>query len=700
MTGRRTVWLVIVLALAGSGAVIGLGGSLVLDPDSTAGLPASAQSTTVAKLQQQLPSGQLNPALVVYSRPGGTLSDADLADVSQQADALARIALGGRVSPPQLSPDRTAALVAVPLSGEVTGEQTVASVKAIRAAVGSGLPAGVIAQVTGGAGFSADISSAFDGANVTLLVTTASVVALLLILTYRSPLLWVVPLTVVGLADQTTTKLVSLLSRHSDVPFDPSTTGIVSVLVFGAGTDYALLLIARYREELQRTPDRHQAMRGAVRGAGPAVLASGTTVVLALLTLLAATFGGTRAIGVAGAIGIAVALAFGLVVLPAALVVCPRGLFWPLVPRVENAARRAAPGGRGWRRIGDATARRPWPVIVGSVLVLGAFSLGIAGTGFGLSQADTFRTKAESVDGLKTLSASFPAGLVSPVVVLTTPERADAMVTAVQNLPGVASATRGEADAQLAEVDVVITAAPNTAESDATVERLREQTATVDPGALVGGSVAASLDARDASVRDLTVIVPLILAVVVGVLVLLLRALVAPAVLLVTVVLSYFAALGAGSLAFRFVFDFPALDDQVPLISFLFLVALGVDYNIFLVSRAREEAAAHGTRAGIVDALAVTGGVITSAGVLLAAVFAVLGVLPVIVLTEVGVIVGLGVLLDTLLVRTVLVPALVQVLGDRFWWPSALSRRGVPAASLKIDPETGQSHPREAPAPV
>ncbi len=692
VAGRRTVWLVIVLAAAASGALIGLGGSLQVSSDSTAGLPPDAQSTQVAKLQQQLPSGQTNPALVVYSRPGGALSDADVSAVRRQSDALGQLALGGRVSPPQLSPDRTAALVAVPLSGDVIGEETVASVKAIRAAARSGLPDGVVAQVTGGAGFSADISSSFDGANITLLATTASVVALLLILTYRSPILWVIPLTVVGLADQATTKLVALLSRHSDVPFDPSTTGIVSVLVFGAGTDYALLLIARYREELQRTPDRRQAMRDAVRGAGPAVLASGTTVVLALLTLLAATFGGTRAIGVAGAIGIVVALAFGLVVLPAALVVCPRGLFWPLVPRVETTPRRAAPGGRNWRRIGEATARRPWTVVAASVLVLGALSAGVAGTGFGLSQADTFRTKAESVDGLKTLSASFPAGLVSPVVVMTTPERADAVVSAVQGVAGVASAAQGEADATRAEVDVVITAAPDTAESYATIERLRAQTVTVDPAALVGGSVASSLDARDASVRDLTVITPLILAVVVGVLILLLRALVAPAVLLLTVVLSYFAALGAGSLAFRYVFDFPALDYQVPLLAFLFLVALGVDYNIFLVSRAREESIAHGTRAGIVDALAVTGGVITSAGVLLAAVFTVLGVLPVIVLTEIGIIVGLGVLLDTLLVRTVLVPALVHVLGDRFWAPSALSRRSRPKNAEAVRPVAALEH--------
>ncbi len=674
LTRRPVSWAVIVLAVLASGALISLAPDLKTNDDPTASLPATAQSTEVTRRQQDLPSGQLNPALVVYSRPGGTLSPADVAALTARTPDLAALALGGQVSPPQLSPDRAAGLVVVPLSGEVPSEQTTASVKALRATLASGLPEGVRAQITGGAGFSTDLSSAFDGANIKLLATTAGVVALLLLLTYRSPILWVIPLAVVGAADQVTTSLVAWVSQHTSVPIDPSTNGIVSVLVFGAGTDYALLLIARYREELRRTPDRRQAMRQAVATAGPAIGASGATVVLALLTLLLATFGGSRAIGVGGAIGIVVALVFGLLVLPAALVVCPRQIFWPLVPRVTPAGEAPEVGGRGWRRIGLATTRRPWTVITASVLVLLALSAGTLSTGFGLSQADTFRTKAESVEGLKTLSASFPAGLVSPVVVMTEPDRVAAVVAAVTAVPGVAQVRPGEATASLAEVDVVITAAPDTAASYTTVKDLRAAVAQADPNAAVGGSVATRLDARDASVRDLKLIAPLILAVVFGVLIVLLRALVAPAVLILTVILSFFAALGTGSLAFTYLLGFPALDYQVPLLSFLFLVALGVDYNIFLVSRAKEEAEAHGTRDGMLNALAVTGGVITSAGVLLAAVFTVLGVLPVIVLTEIGIIVGVGVLLDTLLVRTVLVPALVHVLDDRFWAPGHLSR--------------------------
>ncbi|MCW2811263.1 MAG: hypothetical protein JWP61_1721 [Friedmanniella sp.] len=702
LTRRAVSWAVLVLALLASGALISLAPDLKAQDDPTASLPAAAQSTEVSRRQQDLPSGQLNPALVVYSRPGGKLSAEDVAALTARGPELAALALGGRVSPPQVSPDQAAALVVVPLSGAVPSEQTTASVKALRATLATGLPDGVRAQVTGGAGFSTDLSSAFDGADVTLLATTAGVVALLLLLTYRSPLLWLVPLAVVGAADQVTASLVAWVSQHTDVPIDASTNGIVSVLVFGAGTDYALLLIARYREELRRTADRRAAMRHALATAGPAIGASGATVVLALLTLLLATFGGSRAIGVGGAIGIVVALVFGLVVLPAALVVCPRQIFWPLVPRVVEPGQTAEVGGRGWRRIGLATTRRPWAVITASVLVLLALSAGTLSTGFGLSQADTFRTKAESVEGLKTLSASFPAGLVSPVVVMTEPDRVAAVTAAATAVPGVDQARPGESTASLAEVDVVITAAPNTDASYATVRALRTAVAAADPNAAVGGSVATTLDARDASVRDLKLIAPLILALVFVVLVVLLRALVAPVVLILTVILSFFAALGAGSLAFTYLLGFPALDYQVPLLSFLFLVALGVDYNIFLVSRAREETETHGTRDGILNALAVTGGVITSAGILLAAVFTVLGVLPVIVLTEIGIIVGVGVLLDTLLVRTVLVPALVHVLDDRFWAPGHLSRLR-PRHALAGAPDAGaatvagdQAAPRRA----
>ncbi len=427
VSGRLSAWFVIVAAVAIGGGLIAAAPDLRVNDDLSARLPAAAQSTRVAELQKELPSGSLNPALVVYSRPGGTLSDADLRTIAEQGERLGPLALDGRVSPPQPAPDGTAALVVVPLSGEVPGGETAEAVEQIRQTARTGLPDGVIAQVTGGAGFTADLQSAFAGADVKLLITTASVVALLLLITYRSPILWIIPLAVVGVADRLTSVLVAIASQHTSLAFNESTNGIVSVLVFGAGTDYALLLIARYREELRREPDRRVAMRRAWIGAAPAIGASGATVILALLTLLAATFGSNTAIGVGGAIGIVVALVFGLVVLPAALVVCPRGLFWPLVPHVTPRRGLVEVGGRGWRRIGTATARRPVIVITASLLVLAALSAGTATTGFGLSQEDTFRTKAEAVDGLKTLSAAFPAGTVSPVAVMTTPALAKAV---------------------------------------------------------------------------------------------------------------------------------------------------------------------------------------------------------------------------------------------------------------------------------
>jgi RND superfamily putative drug exporter len=491
-----------------------------------------------------------------------------------------------------------------------------------------------------------------------------------LLITYRSPVLWLVPLVAVGLADVAAGSVIALVSRATGLNIDPSTTGIVDVLVFGAGTDYALLLIARYREELRQTEDRRAAMRQAVRSAGPAVAASAVTVTLSLLTLALAILGNDRSIGLAGAIGIVVAAIFGLVVLPAGLVVCGRGLFWPFIPRVgdPDKARTGA-----WSKVAHAVARRPVPVIAFSLVLLALLTAGISGARLGLSQTEQFRVQAESVDGLKALSRYFPAGTTDPVAIITTPAKAAEVTRLATATPGVASVRPGESGADLTELDVVLKAAPATTASYNAIKALRIRVG--DTGAQVGGSVATELDTREAAIRDLEVIVPLVLAVVFLVLIVLLHgALLAPILLLLTVIATFLASLGASNFLFTKVLDYGALDTTVPLLSFLFLVALGVDYNIFLVTRAREEAVRHGTREGIITAVAVTGGVITSAGILLAAVFAVLGVLPLITLTEIGVIVGLGVLLDTLLVRTVLVPAIVVLLGRHFWWPSALAK--------------------------
>jgi RND superfamily putative drug exporter len=659
IAGRISAWLVVLVGLLAGGAVIATAGDARTSNDPTAALPASAESTRVAALQRQLPSGRSSAALIVYSRGGQPLTASD-----QQAIAADAGRFG---APPIYSTGKDAALVAVPVPADLGASDLIARVTSIRASVQHD---GLTAQVTGGAGFSADIADSFSGANTNLLIVTVVVVAVLLLVTYRSPILWVVPLAVVGLADQVSSALIAVLSRHTDLAVSDATTGIVTVLVFGAGTDYALLLISRYREELHRYDDRREAMRRAIGAAGPAVAASAATVVLSLLTLALADLGDTKALGITGAVGIAVAAVFALVMLPAALVVCGRRLFWPFVPRVGDGR---ADGTNGvWARVGHAVAGRPVRVTVISVIVLGVLSAGLIGTRLGLSQTEQFRVEAESVAGLTTLSRYFPAGAADPVVVLAAPAAADRVVTAAAGTPGVARADVAERTPALVRIDAVLTAAPDTDASYAAIRALRERVHTVPGGgALVGGEVATALDTRDASRRDLRVIVPVVLLVVLVILGVLLRAVVAAVLLITTVIATFAAALGAGSWLFRHVFDYPALDDQVPLLAFLFLVALGIDYNIFLVTRARSD--------GMIRALAATGAVITSAGVLLAAVFAVLGVLPVITLTQIGVIVGLGVLLDTLLVRTVLVPALATLLGDRFWWPGRPAARGAPA---------------------
>ncbi len=657
--------------------------------EPTDGLPAGKQSTRVTELADRFPSGRTAAAVVVYERAGGPLTAQDEAAIATAGRALAPLALGGSVPPPTVSPDRQAALLIVPVAGDVADDVETKTVDDIRATVAADpanpLPAGLTAQVTGAPAFSRDISAAFDGADFTLLLATAGVVALLLLITYRSPTLWIVPLVVIGVGDQMVAKLLPWVARLVGERTDAAVSGIVSVLVFGAGTDYALLLISRYREALRRTPDRREAMARALTATAPAVVGSAATVILALLTLLAAVLTGNRTLGVAAAIGVGIALIFGLVVLPAALASLPRGLFWPFVPKVGSA--EPSDTGR-WARIAAGVGRRPVAVLTVALLILGGLAAGLLTTKIGLSQTEQFRTEVESVTAQETLARHFPAGSAQPVTVISTSAAADAVTSTVRTVGGVAAVARPEAsdDGTLTQVSVQLTAGSGTAEADRSVRDMRAALAGV-PGAdaLVGGAPAADLDQRDANLRDNKVVVPLVLAVVLLVLVLLLRSLLAPVLLLLTVIVSYAASLGAATLVLTHLLDIPALDASVPLLSFLFLVALGVDYNIFLVTRAREETMARGdTRSAMIHALGATGGVITSAGILLAAVFAVLGVLPVIVLTQIGVIVGIGVLLDTLLVRTLVVPALALLLKERFWWPAHPAHRpsDVPAPDV------------------
>ncbi|MGY0005291.1 MMPL family transporter [Micromonospora sp. I033] len=682
--GRLAAWLTVAAALVVGAVVFGLPRPDNPEPVSATGLSVRWQSTQVERLQDQLPDSDVQPAVVVVSRADrAPLAGSDRAALDGVSATLSRLAAGGRVAPAQFSPDGTVALVAVPLATAGGQEAVVDEVAELRAALAD-LPDGLTVEVTGAPAFTADLTKVFDGADLTLLAVTAGVVALLLLVTYRSPFLWIVPLLVVAATEQLTLRAVDTIVPALRIHLqEGQVTGIASVLVFGAATDYALLLIARYREELRREENRFTAMRAALRRTAEPILASGSTVVLGVLTLLLSEQETNRALAVACATGVVLAMASALLVLPAVLVLFGRGLFWPFVPRVGGAARE----GRLWGRLGDAVARRPLPVAALATLLLAALALGGLGIRTGLSETEQFRVKPEAVAGAETLARAFPAGTTQPVAVLTNPGAAPAVLAAAGAVDGVASARPGAAGDRVAQVDVVLAAEPGTTASDRAVEALREAVAAVPDsapptvagadapeGALVGGAVAATYDSDRANTRDLWLILPIILVLVGVVLVLLLRGLLAPVLLVLTVIASFFASLGAAWLLFDRVLGFPALDSGVLLLAFVFLVALGVDYNIFLVTRAREDARRLGTRDGTRSALRVTGGVITSAGVLLAAVFAVLGVLPLLTLTQIGVIVCVGVLLDTLLVRTVLVPALAFGLGDRFWWPGRIAR--------------------------
>ncbi|MFI6257270.1 MMPL family transporter [Micromonospora zamorensis] len=681
--GRLAAWLTVAAAIVVAAAVFGTPQPDNPAPVSATGLSVEWQSTQVQRLQDQLPSSDVQPAIVVVSRGDrGALSDADRASVDARAGDLRRFAVGGQVSPAQVSPDGTVALIAIPIDTAGGQEAVTETVTQLRTALAD-LP-GLTAEVTGSPAFTADLSSVFDGADITLLAVTAAVVALLLLITYRSPFLWIVPLAVVAATEQLTLRAVDTIVPAVGINLQQGqVTGIASVLVFGAATDYALLLIARYREELRREEDRFAAMRAALRRTAEPILASGGTVILGVLTLLLSEQETNRALAVACATGVLFAMLSALFVLPAVLVLFGRGLFWPFVPRVGGPVRE----GRLWGRLGTAVERRPVVVAVLATLLLGGLALGGLGIRTGLSETEQFRAEPEAVTAAQTLARAFPAGSTQPVAVLTTPAAVRAVTDAATAVPGVASARPGDAGDAVAQVDVILEAEPGTTASDRAIEALRETVAAVPgsappaaagadapSGAIVGGSVAATYDSDEANDRDLRLILPIILLLVGAVLVLLLRGLLAPLLLVLTVIASFFASLGAAWLLFDHVLGFPALDSGVLLLAFVFLVALGVDYNIFLVTRAREDARSAGTRDGMLSALRVTGGVITSAGVLLAAVFAVLGVLPLITLTQIGIIVCIGVLLDTLLVRTVLVPALAFMLGERFWWPGRITR--------------------------
>ncbi|MCX9193877.1 hypothetical protein C3Y87_21360 [Carbonactinospora thermoautotrophica] len=695
------------LAIAGFAGPLTGKLSEVQKNDAAAFLPASAESTKVQRISARFSEEGTLPAVVVYERTSG-LTPADRAKVAADARRFASLPeVAPPVSPPIPSGDGAALQVVVPLSTR-DGLKLGDAVDQLRRVAGGG-PAGLRAYVAGPAGLLGDLIEVFKLIDVTLLLVTAGVVLVILLVVYRSPVLWLIPMLSVGMAYVLSAAVVYLLAREGVVDLSGQSQGILTVLVFGAGTDYALLLISRYREELHRHERPPVAMGATLRGAGPAVLASAATVILALLCLLFSQLNSTRGLGPVGATGIACTLVAMLTFLPALLLLAGRKVFWPFVPRYGSGSQEAI---GLWERIAVHVGRRPRTIWVTTSLVLLVLAAGLTQLrSTGVAQTESFVNRPDSVAGQEALARHFPAGAANPAVVVTRADRLDQVVAAARGVPGVvairvtpqtppgqsaqrpdrAGATPPPAGAPkivdgFAQLRVTFDAPADSRQAYDIVERLRAAVHAVPAAdALVGGFDAVNLDTQQASRHDRAVVIPLVLAVILLVLALLLRAVLAPLLLIATVVLSFAAALGLCALLFRHLFGFPGEDSSFPLFAFVFLVALGIDYNIFLMTRVHEETKRLGTRAGTLRGLAVTGGVITSAGIVLAATFSALAVLPLVVLVELGVAVALGVLIDTVVVRSLLVPALTYDIGRLVWWPSRLARH----------PDTSRApHPR------
>lgn len=586
------------------------------------------------------------------------------------------------------SQDGKAILVNIPLDGESISE-VLPNEKPVLPAVVEALREDIKplasevkmnSYVTGPAGILGDLFGAFETLDSSLLLTTLGVVAIILIVVYRSPILWIIPLLSAMFALTTAGGIVYLLAKNNIIDVDGQSQGILSVLVVGAATDYALLLIARYREELHHHESRFDAMKAAYKGVWEPILASGSTVAISLMMLLFSQLTSTKGLGPIGAIGIVAAMITILTFLPAALVLCGRWIFWPRKPRNDGDDHVLS---GPWSKVANSIERKPrraW-VITGVILVGLAFTSTTLKAD-GLGTVDTFTGNPESVVGQKLLVKHFPGGEGDPTQIVVAQGKADAVIAAVSDVKGVSEVAYAvdpmTQNVKVVDGKVIINAtldkAPDSVEAGEYITPIREAAKKADSTALVGGTSAVYFDVRTANGHDNKTIIPIILFVITIILGLLLRSILSAVLLLGTVVLSYFATLGACALVFNHVFGFAGGDNSFPLFAFIFLVALGIDYNIFLMTRVREEAGKIGTRAGVTKGVTVTGAVITSAGIVLAATFAVLGLLPLVPLAELGFAVAFGVLLDTLIVRTILVPALVHEIGPKIWWPSKLQK--------------------------
>jgi RND superfamily putative drug exporter len=687
--GRVAKWIVLVIWLGAIAIAAGPATKLTgaQENDAVSWLPGNAESTEVLQSTAAFSSPDEIPAMVVYERTGGLTAD-DRAAAARHVTAYGGLEnVDSEVIGPIPSKDGQALQVIVPIDAGAGGWETIGERAADIRRVADDRPAGLAFHLTGPGGFAADSQEAFAGIDGKLLYSAAAVVIVILLLTYRSPVLWLLPLISAGVALFSAQAVVYLLATRADLTVNAQSAGILTVLVFGAGTDYALLLVARYREELRRHEDRHEAMAFALHRSGPAIVASGSTVVAGMLCLLLASLNSTRGLGPVAAVGIVVALLAMLTLLPALLVICGRWVFWPLRPTFGSADHTEA---GVWARIGRRIARRPRLTWVVTSVLLGGAALGMLTLDAnGLSNEESFIGTPDSVVGEKVVAAHFAAGTGNPLVVISKADRATEVRAAFARTTGIASVAEPRVAGGLAYLEGTMSDAADSQAAKDTVDRVRESVHAV-PGAdaKAGGGTAILLDTQRASARDNKVIIPAVLAVVLLILALLLRSLLAPVLLVATVVLSFGAALGISSIVFHQVLGFEGADPSLPLFVFVFLVALGIDYNIFLMTRVHEEAKQHGTRRGALIGVAATGGVITSAGLVLAGTFAVLATLPVVAFAEIGIAVALGVLLDTIVVRSVLVTALNLDIGRHLWWPSALAK--VPDEALDEVPEEPQ----------
>ncbi len=678
ITGRRIKYLIILFWLIVVAVAGPLAGKLngVEKNDSKSWLPGSAESTKVLDVQSRFSSPNTIPAVIVYERDGG-LTAADKSKIADDAQKYGELTdLDGKVVGPIVSQDGAAAQLVVPVNLGNNGWNKAGDLVATLRATATAGASGLTVHVTGPAGNAADSANAFKGIDGSLLFGTIGVVIVILLLTYRSPILWLLPVISAGVALTCAQAVIYLLAKHAGLTVNAQSAGILTVLVFGAGTDYALLLVARYREELRRHQDRHEAMSVALHRAGPAIIASAATVAVGMLCLLFAKTNSTKGLGPVCAIGIVVGLAVMTTLLPALLVTVGRWIFWPARPKYGTPE----PTSTGfWAKVGNGIARRRRTTWVVTTLILGALAIGIVQlNASGLTVKDTFRGHPDSVVGEDVLvKHNFPVG-GSPVNVVAKADQIDAVRGALAGTSGIepSSVTQPVVKDGYALVQGTLTSAPDSHTAYQTIDRVRDAVHPIaGADALVGGNTAINLDVQRAAAYDRNVIIPVVLVVVLIILALLLRAVVAPIVLVATVVLSFGAALGASALVFRHIFGFGGADTGLPLFVFVFLVALGIDYNIFLMTRVREEAVRYGTRRAALIGLSATGGVITSAGLVLAGTFAVLATLPLVGFAEIGFAVAFGVLLDTIVVRSVLVTALNLDIGRHIWWPSKLAAK-------------------------